>query len=57
MFHIRTIAVDMRGYNLSDQPAESDNYKISHMVEDLRALIEHLSKYGAYVFFYICKIV
>lgn len=40
----RTVAVDMRGYNLSDQPIGRNNYKLSHVAEDLRALIEHLSK-------------
>lgn len=36
----------MRGYNLSDRPTGADNYKISYMVDDLRALIEHLSEYA-----------
>lgn len=48
---IRTIALDMRGYNLSERPTESSNYKISYMVEDLRALIEHLSMCILWFFF------
>lgn len=44
---IRTIALDMRGYNLSERPTGSENYKISYIIEDLRALIEHSSMYGS----------
>lgn len=40
---IRTIALDMRGYNLSERPIGSENYKVSYIVEDIRALIEHSS--------------
>lgn len=43
-FKIRTVAVDLRGYNLSERPAGAQNYKIQYMVDDLRALVEHLSK-------------
>jgi epoxide hydrolase 4 len=38
----RAVAVDMRGYNLSDKPADVKAYRAKHMVEDLRQLIEHL---------------
>lgn len=44
VYSIRTIALDMRGYNLSERPTGAENYKISYIVEDLRALIEHSSK-------------
>jgi len=37
------IAPDMRGYNLSDKPAELDAYKIGPLVEDIRALGDHFS--------------
>lgn len=40
----RTIAVDLRGYNLSEKPDGAQNYRIQYIVDDLRALIEHLSK-------------
>lgn len=43
--YIRTVAIDMRGYNLSERPIGTSNYKIANIVEDLRALIEHLSEY------------
>jgi epoxide hydrolase 4 len=38
----RAVAVDMRGYNLSDKPAAVEAYRMSHLVEDVRALAEHL---------------
>lgn len=34
----------MRGYNLSEKLEGKHNYQISAMVEDIRALVEHLSK-------------
>lgn len=40
----RTVAVDLRGYNLSEKPVGAQNYKVQYMVDDLRALVEHLSK-------------
>ena len=36
------VALDMRGYNLSDKPAGVDHYQIKFLCEDLRALAEHL---------------
>src|SRR5438034_5312810 len=38
----QAVAPDMRGYNLSSKPAEIDQYQLKYLVEDLRALIEHL---------------
>ncbi len=37
------VAPDMRGYNLSAKPTEMDQYKISVLVEDIRALADKLS--------------
>jgi pimeloyl-ACP methyl ester carboxylesterase len=37
------VAPDMRGYNLSDKPAELDQYKMATLVEDVRALGDHFS--------------
>jgi pimeloyl-ACP methyl ester carboxylesterase len=34
----QTVAVDMRGYNLSDKPGDEDAYRMDHLVEDIRAL-------------------
>src|ERR1700733_9105673 len=36
------VAPDMRGYNLSDKPADVDQYKVNLLVEDIHALVEHL---------------
>jgi pimeloyl-ACP methyl ester carboxylesterase len=38
----RAIALDMRGYNLSAKPAAVEEYRLDLLVEDVRALIEHL---------------
>lgn len=45
MYPYRVVAVDLRGYNLSERPEGLENYKLPEIVEDLRALIEHFSKY------------
>lgn len=39
----RVVAIDLRGFNLSDKPLGKHNYKAEHVVDDLRALIHHLS--------------
>ena len=36
------VAPDLRGFNLSDMPADLAAYKARHIVEDLRLLAEHL---------------
>jgi pimeloyl-ACP methyl ester carboxylesterase len=38
----QAVAPDMRGYNLSSKPAGVDQYQVEHLIEDLRALAEHL---------------
>jgi pimeloyl-ACP methyl ester carboxylesterase len=38
----RAVAPDMRGYNLSEKPAGVDAYQMKSLVEDVRALAEHL---------------
>src|SRR5271154_4354076 len=38
----RAVAPDMRGYNLSEKPAGVDRYQMKDLVEDVRALAEHL---------------
>lgn len=40
--NFRAVAPDMRGYNLSSIPADISAYKIRTLVEDVRALAEHL---------------
>jgi epoxide hydrolase 4 len=36
------VAPDMRGYNLSEKPANLDAYEMKNLVEDIRALADHL---------------
>jgi len=38
----QAVAPDMRGYNLSSKPADVEKYHIKNLIEDLRALAEHL---------------
>jgi pimeloyl-ACP methyl ester carboxylesterase len=38
----QAVALDMRGYNLSSKPEDVDQYHAKHLVNDLRALAEHL---------------
>ncbi len=35
----QAVAVDMRGYNLSDKPKDEDAYRMDHLVADVRALV------------------
>jgi len=36
------VAPDMRGYNLSSKPVDVDQYRMQFLVEDVRALADHL---------------
>ena len=38
----RAVAPDMRGYNLSEKPSDLDAYQMKNLIEDVRALAEHL---------------
>ena len=38
----QAVALDMRGYNLSSKPDGVENYQVEHLIEDFRALVEHL---------------
>jgi pimeloyl-ACP methyl ester carboxylesterase len=38
------VAPDMRGYNLSAKPASVDQYDTRYLIEDVRALAEHLGR-------------
>jgi len=38
----QAVAPDMRGHNLSSRPAEVEQYRMKHLVEDIRALAERL---------------
>jgi len=38
----QAVALDMRGYNLSEKPAELDQYRVDVLIEDFRALVKSL---------------
>ena len=38
----QAVAPDMRGYNLSSKPTDVEQYRIKYLIEDVRALAEHL---------------
>ncbi len=40
----QVVAIDQRGYNLSDKPKGKENYDMSLLVEDVRAVIKHLGR-------------
>lgn len=46
-FHV--IAPDMRGYNDSDKPSGIEAYRLVHLVEDIRALIDPLNVEAVYL--------
>jgi epoxide hydrolase 4 len=37
------VALDMRGFNLSDKPGDVGQYRLNILVEDIRAFADHLS--------------
>jgi len=39
--HFQVVAIDQRGYNLSDKPEGVENYRIEKLVGDLNAVVEH----------------
>jgi pimeloyl-ACP methyl ester carboxylesterase len=39
--HFQVVAVDMRGYNKSDQPEGVENYKVDKLVADIDAVVKH----------------
>jgi pimeloyl-ACP methyl ester carboxylesterase len=38
----QAVAPDMRGYNLSSKPVEVEQYRMKNLINDIRALAEHL---------------
>jgi len=45
----RVVAVDLRGYNLSDKPTGLAQYTMSHLIGDIVAVIEHLGEEQAII--------
>jgi pimeloyl-ACP methyl ester carboxylesterase len=39
--HFQVVAIDLRGYNQSDQPKGVENYTLDKLVEDVSAVIKH----------------
>jgi epoxide hydrolase 4 len=39
----QVVAIDQRGYNLSDKPAGQQNYDTSLLVDDVRAVVKHFT--------------
>jgi len=42
--NFQVVAIDQRGYNLSDQPKGVENYTIEKLVGDVRAVIQHFGR-------------
>src|SRR6266545_6921732 len=40
----RVVAPDLRGYNLSEKPKDPAQYRLPTIVEDIRALLDHLGQ-------------
>ena len=47
--HFQVVAIDLRGYNKSDQPAGVDNYAMTKLVGDVDAVVKHFKKTKAIV--------
>ena len=42
--HFQVIAIDLRGFNQSDQPEGVENYALPKLVGDVKAVVEHFGK-------------
>ena len=42
--HFQVVALDMRGYNKSDQPTGVENYKMTKLVGDIDAVVKHFKQ-------------
>ena len=42
--NFKVVAIDQRGYNLSDKPEGNENYAMSYLVSDVAAVISHLGE-------------
>ena len=42
--NFQVVAIDQRGYNLSDKPDGEENYNMTYLVSDVAAVIRHFNK-------------
>src|SRR5262249_36853498 len=42
--HFQTVAIDLRGYNKSDQPKGVENYGLDKLVDDVLAVLKHFKQ-------------
>jgi pimeloyl-ACP methyl ester carboxylesterase len=47
--YYQVVALDLRGYNLSDKPREGEQYSMRHLVGDVQAVIGHLGREKAII--------
>lgn len=47
--HFQVVAVDLRGFNKSDQPVGVENYSMTKLVSDVEAVIQHFERPHAVV--------
>jgi pimeloyl-ACP methyl ester carboxylesterase len=47
--HFQVVAVDLRGYNKSDQPKGVENYTLDKLVEDVDAVVRHFQRNKAVI--------
>jgi pimeloyl-ACP methyl ester carboxylesterase len=45
--HFRVVAIDQRGFNLSDQPEGVENYALDKLVGDVDAVVQHFGQQTA----------
>ena len=43
----QTVAIDLRGYNLSDKPEGSENYQMKALISDVHAVLRHFGQRSA----------
>lgn len=47
--HFQVVALDLRGYNLSDKPYGEEYYSMRHLVGDVQAVLRHLGRDNAII--------